>query len=117
MDKIEKLAQAWGCDLSDVLRRAVREMLARQGILSDEENQLLTSKAFQRQGSRGDLLFLYRGKTGSYTVLEGVQKLLEGRLILYDHLNHLLSIPRLKKKEAEVSERLANVIYIRQAEM
>ena len=48
MDKIEKLAQAWGCDLSDVLRRAVRELLARQGLLSDEENELLTSKVLQR---------------------------------------------------------------------
>ena len=48
MDKIEKLAQAWGCDLSDVLRRAVRELLARQGLLSDEEYTMLTSKVLQR---------------------------------------------------------------------
>ena len=48
MDKIEKLAQAWGCDLSDVLRRAVRELLARQGLLSDEEYTMLTSRALQR---------------------------------------------------------------------
>ena len=43
-----ELAGAWECDLSDVLRRAVRELLARQGLLSDEEYTMLTSKVLQR---------------------------------------------------------------------
>lgn len=39
--RAKKIAKAWGCNVTDVLRRALRELFARQSYLDAEEKKAL----------------------------------------------------------------------------